>query len=213
MSQIIASLSPAERRTALNLLDHLLEARKQAHEALLAVADDTVDLALQEQAARLSPAARAAAAQRGAALWSTLESALGGLRVMAGTVADRCPCPETWARLEEIDYFLRGQRETLYQADTWEQEVTRPMKAKHKAVITQMKELGRALRGTASRGHPGRRFKYPAALFKYVESLRAKKVVWTEVRQKCGNKFPRVSYPAKLASFIRHMQRHIKAAG
>jgi hypothetical protein len=209
ISEIIAHLSGAERRTALGLLGHLVRVRKQAHEALLAQADDILDLALLSQAGPLTKKDRAAAVQRGEALRGALDTALMGLHLVGGALAVRCPIPDPWAHLGELRHLIRGQRETLYQADIWEHEVIQPIQADHARVVAEMEELRRQLRGTAPRGEPGRKPKYPESVIKLVRKLLAQRKVWKDVYQRCKEKFPKVDFPKKRASFVRAMQRSL----
>jgi hypothetical protein len=213
ISEIMAHLSGPERRTARSFLDHLIRARNRPHEALLALAADFVAADVMTWRRARGPAA-SQLATRLDALQAALATARRELRLVAGTLADRFPIPQTWADLEEVKHLLRGQREMLYQADIWEREVIQPIKTDHARVVAQMEELRRLLRGTAPRGEPGRPPKYPAALVKYVKKLWARRPQpeWKEVYQKCKTKFPNVQLP-KQASFIRRMQRLIRAAG
>jgi hypothetical protein len=199
-SRIVALLSPAERRTARRYLGELTQVRKRAHKALVALGDDVI-------AWRNAGTPSASHLET---LQAVLASAMGELRVVAETLADRCPIPSEWARLKEFDHLLRGQREKLYQTDIWEREVTQRMKDEHGAVIAQMGELDSALGRAGTLFHRGRTQKYSAKLVGYVKDLRSRtpQPKWKDVYRKCKKRFPRVKYP-KCKSFIRVMQRLI----
>jgi hypothetical protein len=208
ISLIIAHLSGAERRAALSFLGLLLQARQRAHEALLALASDFVaaDVAAWRRAGTPSPSQLAT---RLDTLQEALSAALAELRLMARTLADRCPIPETWAYLKEYEHLGRGQREKLYQADTWKREVIQPIKTDHARVVAEMAELRRQLLGTAPRGEPGRRPKYPESVVNLVRRLLARGKAWKDVYQKCREKYPQLNWP-KCASFTRTMLRRLK---
>jgi hypothetical protein len=140
-------------------------------------------------------------------LQDALNTALAELRLVAGTLADRCPVPETWTRLKEYDHLLRGQREMLYQPDIWESEVIQPIKTEHARVLAKMKELAVQLRGAVPRKEPGRRPKYKPELIDYVRKLQTKSpsIHWKGILMKCKEKYPDVKYPC-VASFRRRMQ-------
>jgi hypothetical protein len=210
-SRIIAHLSGTERRTVLSLLDHLLQARGKAIKALLALAYDFVadDVLAWRRSARPAPPQLATRLE---SLKEALATAQAEALLVARTLADRCPIPETWAYLQkECEYLLRGQREKLYQADAWEREVIQGIKTDHARVVAEMEELRRQLRGTAPRGDPGRPQKYPKTLALAV-SLRRTRKTWTEVWKECKQKSQQEGEPLpRMESFVRRVQAFIKA--
>jgi hypothetical protein len=158
----INHLSAGARKSLASILQKLVRARKQAHEVLLAQADDVLDVALRSNARRLSPRRQAAAVQKKDKLLVELDAALRTLQAVARMASSLCPPCEEWGHLAEIRFLTEGQRMVQYKKALWKREIIEPMKEHHQKVLAEIRCFRQNLmKRKDGRGAPP---KYPNAL-------------------------------------------------